>query len=327
MSGVGNGINVTVVGPRRQDRVAKPFDATLKDLIARYLDDWPAYLGHPPGTIAELDESDLSAVTSPADRVVRIFETEESVLHLELQASADPDLPARLLRYVGLLFERRKVPIDSTVILLRPEAVTSNLTGVLEFRAPRTGKRLLLEYDVVRVWEQPVESFLEGGLGTLPLAPLCNDARSRLPEVLRAIDERIEEQLPPGEAADLRTATYILMGLRYRPEQVRSVYRGLAKMRESSTYQAILEEGRAEGVEVGRAEGVEVGRAEGVEVGRAEGSLSEAQRILLILGTERFGAPSAEVQARVASESGVERLEELTRRVLTAQSWEELLGA
>jgi hypothetical protein len=114
----------------------KPFDATLKGLIARYLDDWLAFLGLPPGTAAELDESDLSTVTSPADRIIRLFETPASTLHLELQASADPDLTARVLRYAALLYDRRRVPVDSCIFLLRPEAETADLTGELGWIAP-----------------------------------------------------------------------------------------------------------------------------------------------------------------------------------------------
>ena len=74
-------------------------------------------------------------------------------------------------------------------------------------------------------------------------------------------------------------------------------------MRESSTYQAII--------------------AEGVE----KGSTSEARRILLMLGSKRFGPASPDVQRQIEQQSGIERLEELTQRVLEASSWDDLLAA
>lgn len=81
-------------------------------------------------------------------------------------------------------------------------------------------------------------------------------------------------------------------------------------MRESLTYQAILEEGRQEG------------RLEGIEAGGS----SEARRILLIQGRVRFGEPSATILDKLNSESGVERLEELAERILQVSSWEELFN-
>ncbi len=41
--------------------------------------------------------------------------------------------------------------------------------------------------------------------------------------------------------------------------------------REQKRAQALIEQGRKEGIEIGREEGIEVGREEGIEVGREEG--------------------------------------------------------
>lgn len=76
-------------------------------------------------------------------------------------------------------------------------------------------------------------------------------------------------------------------------------------MRESTTYQAILEEGKAEGL--------------------AQGQLQEARRVLLRLASKRFGAPDTPTKAAVKAIGSVERLERLTLRVLDVGSWEELL--
>ncbi|MCY2964374.1 MAG: DUF4351 domain-containing protein [Planctomycetota bacterium] len=93
-------------------------------------------------------------------------------------------------------------------------------------------------------------------------------------------------------------------------------------MKESVTYQAILEEGRVQGVVVGREEGRQEGRQQGREEGRAD----EARRILLSLGTKRFGKPPVKVRRRIAllAESAV--LEGLATRLLDVESWADLLA-
>ncbi|MCS6861010.1 MAG: DUF4351 domain-containing protein [Abditibacteriales bacterium] len=73
-------------------------------------------------------------------------------------------------------------------------------------------------------------------------------------------------------------------------------------MKESVTYQAILEEGRT------------------------EGKTREARTILLLQGTKRFGPPSEETRAALEAITSVERLEYLAQRLLDVSSWEELLG-
>ena len=89
-------------------------------------------------------------------------------------------------------------------------------------------------------------------------------------------------------------------------------------MRESSVYQAILEEGRESGILLGR--------AEGREEGREEGSADEARRILLRLGTRRFGEPDAATSARIDRLHDRELLETLIDGILQAGDWPELLA-
>ena len=81
-------------------------------------------------------------------------------------------------------------------------------------------------------------------------------------------------------------------------------------MKESSTYQAILEEGRAEG------------RTEG----RSEGAVLEARKVLRLLGDAVFGPPDARTAAAIEDLEDLSGLEALLRRVHAAQSWQELVG-
>jgi hypothetical protein len=77
-------------------------------------------------------------------------------------------------------------------------------------------------------------------------------------------------------------------------------------MKESSTYQAILAEGRAEG--------------------RAEGQVKEARRFLLKLGKKQFGPPDPATQAALNAITKVEQLERLGEGLFAAGSWQELLA-
>ncbi len=78
-------------------------------------------------------------------------------------------------------------------------------------------------------------------------------------------------------------------------------------MRESATYQAILDEGRNEG--------------------RDEGRTEEARRLLLLIGGERFGPPDDRIRAALESINAVERLEQLIQRLLHVSNWDELLAS
>ena len=160
-------------------------------------------------------------------------------------------------------------------------------------------------YRVVRVWEKTAESVLAGPLGTLPLAPLADVATEALPGVIRRMQERIGREATPTNAGDLWAETFVLMGLRYPPDFTGQLLKGVRQMKESSTYQAILEEGMVEGMVRGKAE--------------------EARRLLLRLGAKRFGEPDAHTQATIEAIGSVERLEKLVERVLEAESWKELL--
>jgi predicted transposase YdaD len=95
------------------------------------------------------------------------------------------------------------------------------------------------------------------------------------------------------------------MGLRYEQALIQSLLRGVVNMKESVTYQAILEEGMAEG--------------------KAKGEAAEARKVLLLQGREQFGDPSAKIVALLDAVTDLGRLEALLLRLLHAKTWEELL--
>lgn len=58
-----------------------------------------------------------------------------------------------------------------------------------------------------------------------------------------------------------------------------------------------------------------------------ENRADEAKRIILLQGETRFGPPTEEVQTRLQAITDIQRLEQLSKALLSAASWSDLLGA
>jgi predicted transposase YdaD len=280
-----------------------PFDATLKDVVREYPEDYGAALGLAgPHPIRALNV-DLSTITAATDVILGHGDPPEHVTDLNFQSGPDPRLAGRLLLYNAALYHRFMVPVHSVAILLRPAADSPGVAGRLRYEGRKRRGRIHFTFEVVRLWQRPVRPLLRGGLGTLPMATLCQMPAGRplpdaLREVVRAIDERLHHEAPPGQAAKLLTAAYVLTGLRLPPDSAAQVFQqGVMRMRESTTYQAILDEGR----------------------------VMTLKKILLRQGRLQFGTADAATEAAVQSITDGDRLERMTERVLTATSWQELL--
>jgi predicted transposase YdaD len=276
--------------------VSKKFDATLKTLLELSPDDWPALAGQPRGR-AKVINADVSTVTAGADKVLRVSGRPPWLLHLEFQRGPDRSLPRRMHVYNALLEERHGLPVRSVAVLLSPRANLSSLTGTYQQQMRGEPAYLTFTYQVIRVWELPVEPLLTGGPGLLPLAPISAVTEAQVPGVLRRMQERLSAATLAPEAGRLWTATYVLMGLRYKSGWVDHLLEGVGAMEESVTYQAIINKGRVQ----------------------------ELRRLLLLLGEDRFGPPDAQVTAAVEAISDVTKLERLAVRLLKAGSWVELL--
>jgi hypothetical protein len=285
--------------------MAKPFDVTLKELLEAYPTDWATLAGLADVGPITVVNADLSTITTEADKVFRVGAPRPWLLHIEPQASYESGLGRRIHRYNSLLDYRHDLPVQSVVLLLRPEADGPQITGVVERRLPGGRRYLRFEYDVVRVWQLPSEMLLRGGLGTLPLAPVSDPEPSVLPQIVGRMEERIAAEASPAEAAALWTATYLLLGLRYPLDFAARLLRSVRDMKESTTYQAILAEGAASA------------RAEAVE---------KMREVLLVLGTQRFGEPTPAARKRIEALDNLDHLKRVVEQVMAVESWEELLA-
>jgi hypothetical protein len=284
----------------------QPYDPTLKALVETEPESWPALFGRPTGPTAVID-ADIATVSGAADKVLRVAADPPYLMHLEFVAGHDAAaLPRKLHVRNGLLQDRHGLRLRSGAVLLRPEADSPQVTGVNERAFPGEEPYLTFHYQVVRVWQLPAEPLLTGGIALLPLAPISAVTQADLPGIIQRIGRRLSGGRGRRQAQVVWAASYILLGPRYSPALASQLFRGVVSMRESSTYQAILEEGRTEG--------------------RTEGAVAEAKKVLRLQGDQAFGPPDAATAAAIERLGDLTRLEDLLGRVRTAGSWRELLG-
>src|SRR5438105_5140841 len=258
-----------------------PIDDALKHLTELSPQDWVVRAGWPPAAAALID-ADIGTISGAADKAIRVASTPDWLLAIDFQSGHDSlaKLPDLLL-YNSALFKRHGLLVRTLLVLLHRGADSRNLTGLYErgfFGEPFDAA---LRYRILRGWEVPAAAWLSGGLGLVPLAPLGSVQKADLPAVVAQMKQRFDREAP-RQAKELWFAAYILMGLRYESAIVQSLLRGVVNMKESTTYQAILKEGKAEGK----------------AIGIAEGKAEEARKMLLLQGRDRFGEPSAKIVAQ-----------------------------
>jgi predicted transposase YdaD len=286
--------------------MATPFDATTKELVRYQPEDWLALLGLPPAP-CELVDADLATVSTEADRLIRVNTASPYLVHIEFQAGHDGHrVPGRMLRYNVLAGEQTGLVTLSYVILLRPEADSPALTGKVERFRPNNTPYLNFEYDVIRLWDMPVKAVLQGGMATLPMALLCDLSETTPEWVVSQMEQRIEKEAQIENRRKLWASTYLLAGVRFAPEIATTLLeKAVAQMKESSTYQKILADGRLEGIETGRLEG--------------------EREAFLRIASHRLGQPDKVIR-EIIEKATLPRLQVWMDNVLETRSWQELLG-
>jgi predicted transposase YdaD len=286
------------------------FDPTLKDLVEAGPADWPVLLGQPPAPTTVID-ADIATVSGAGDKALRVAAAPPYLVHLEFQTGHDTAaLPGKLHLRSTLLEHRHGLLVRTAAILPRPAADSPVLNGLRELGFPGEVAYDTFRYQVLRVWQLPPDVFLRGGPGTLPLAPISAVTEAELPGIIREMERRLTSRAWRRRAPKLWSAAFILMGLRWPRELSEALLRGVRSMKESVTYQAILEEGEAKGL----------------EKGKAEGALAEIKKMLRRVGEDHLGVPNAATAQALEQLNDLPRLEEMLVRVPHVHSWQELLG-
>lgn len=300
-------------------------DLSSRALIAAAPADWLGFLGRPtdPARVSVVSP-DTAAVAAAADAVIRVDDPDPWLLHLEFQARHDADLPRRLLMYNGLLQHRHGRPVATVVVMLDRRYNIAELTGELA-SAPPAGPGWAFRYQVVRMWEQPVEAPLTGGLTLVPFAPLAAVPRADLPAVIRRMQERFDREAAPPFRRTLWAACSLLTGFTITEAEMESMILGIKGIEESSFYKLLVRKGLEEGRQAGLQEGRQAGMQEGRQEGRQEGAVEEARRLVVRLGTKRFGPPPPAVAATLDGIADPAVLEGLADRLLDVTGWAELI--
>ena len=281
------------------------FDNICKFLAETYSTDMASWLLGEPIPLTQVQPQELAVEPIRADSLI-LLEAEGLLLHLEFQTKADPQIPFRMLDY--WVRGKRRFPdkkIRQFVIYLKE--TSSDIVFQQEFQDDSTYHR----FEVIRLWEQPVTKFLEF-TGMLPFAILVNEGDKE--QLLQDIAQKIDEIPEQKTRQIVGAATYVLAGLVLDKNIIKQILRRDI-MRESVTYQEILEEGRLEGEVKGRKEGEVKGRKEGEIKGRKQGLLT----IILRLLTRKFGNLPPKLHTRIVRLQ-IPRLESLAEAILDFES-------
>jgi predicted transposase/invertase (TIGR01784 family) len=145
------------------------FDTTCKFLAESFPEDFASWLLGEPIALTQLSPSELSLEPIRADALI-LLSSDDLILHIEFQTEPDPMMPFSLADYRLRVFRRfpNKRMYQVVIYLTRSN---SELVYQNAFEIPGTRH----EFEVIRLWEQPTQTFLES-TGLLPLAVLTQTA-------------------------------------------------------------------------------------------------------------------------------------------------------
>jgi predicted transposase YdaD len=246
----------------------------------------------------------------------------ECVSHFEEQSEADDTIPERMCQYAITAYLRDRWIILSTVIYLQR---CKTPTPPFTMNGPN-GNILTFHYQVVRLWEEPVEEWLNAGQpALLPFVPLLKGATV---EVIAPAVQQIDAAIP--SVLDRGNIINYLLFFASRAFDAAELTKYLEDHNmltekyivESPWYQYILhqgeEQGRRQGEEIGRRQGEEIGRRQGEEIGQKQGETKGLREAVMTLAARRFPDIEREIETYIAAIDDPARLQEIVVLVGTA---------
>jgi len=273
----------------------------------------------------ELREIVRDSETGPmrVDKLVEVQRndrvTELLLVHAEVQAHRDDQMPLRMFRYFIRIFDRFGRPPVSLAILADPGSGWS--PGPYEYAA--MGCLLSFRYATCKLAALDLEPWIVAGN---PVARVIQAHRlaqqTRVDMVARRSGKLglVRQLLESGMTdADVREVMRLIHWLLALPrdeelgfrEEVRKMEVSM-QMPRRSTYEQIVWE-----------EGVEKGRRDGQVQGRLEGRNTGAQNVLLELIADRFGVCGTDLIGRIQQIQDESELLRLARMVFRVKSLEE----
>ena len=158
------------------------YDPVCKYLAEHFSADFATWLLGKDISLSALAPSELSLEPIRADALI-MLEGKDNLLHIEFQTQPKPEIPFRMLDY--WVRAKRRTPsktIRQVVVYLSKSQ--SERVFQTAYEAENTTHR----FEVIRLWEQPFESFLSAP-GLLPLAILSRveNREAALQQIARQI--------------------------------------------------------------------------------------------------------------------------------------------
>ncbi len=292
------------------------YDTISKHLIQTYPKDFISLtLEQDDVEVLDILDTEQSTVeTRHTDSLIRVhIAGKEALVHHEFQTTDDPSMPLRMAGYIIRAIERHNLPIYSSVIYLRRNTGRRDPGYYIQ---DFLGRRVLIEYTVIRLSEIEGQDILDGGpSGLFPFVPLMKrpvgmDSEAWLHHCVDATNAlRVDESIK----VDFLGRLMILSGLEYDQSLINRILlqEGLmdAIMRESSFAQYIKQQGIVQGIEQG-------GRERAIEY-------------FLDVLKVRFDLRETDpLSARIAAIEDLQRLKQLHRtaiQVVSLEAFEHLL--
>ncbi len=282
------------------------YDNACKALAERYPEAILCWLLPTFSGSVRLLKTELSREPLRADSII-LLQTSDTIFHLEFQTlpESEPPLPLRMLDYATTLKRLHGKPVVQIVILLKE--TTDRQAFVNCYQDSTTTHH----YQVIRLWEQPPETFLSVP-ALLPFAPLAKTSNPR--ELLQAVVTQVATIEDIAERREITSFTEILAGLRFPKPLIYQLLREDV-MQESVIYQDILQKGEARGTQKGLQQGLQQGLRQGLQQGKKQGKRLEASVLILRQLTRKLGPLESNLQKRIQKMS-LMRLEALGEALL-----------
>lgn len=212
------------------------FDNICKFLAENFSSDFASWLLGESVTLTELSPQELSLEPIRADALI-LLQSDEVVLHIEFQTEPKANIPFRMTDYRLRVYRRFPHKKMLQVVIYLQQTNSEKV-----YQKTFTLERTRHEFDVIRLWEQDPDVFLQSS-GLLPFAVLSNTSNrtATLEQAAREIFNIADQSVQSNVAA----ATAILAGLVLEKGLIQRVLRKDI-MQESVIYQEIREEVRAE---------------------------------------------------------------------------------
>jgi predicted transposase/invertase (TIGR01784 family) len=213
------------------------FDPTCKFLAENFPADFATWLLGKPIALTKLSPTELSLEPIRADSLI-LLSSVDIIVHLEFQTEPDPLMAFRMADYYLRIFRRfPNKRIIQIVIYLTP--TNSDLVHQTVFET----EVMRHQFQVIRLWEQPTQPFLEA-TGLLPLAVLTQTPDRA--QTLRQVAAKIETISEKRVQSNIAASAGILAGLKLERDFINQVLRKDI-MQQSVIYQEWIEEGHAKG--------------------------------------------------------------------------------